>query len=284
MSEHDCFERCEHDVENPYVQISRAMAQDKSISPKAKGVLLYLLSLPRNWKIYHKQLQHGLAVGEDYINSAMEELIKAGYADRKRERVKGIFQPYTYKIREFKKCSPSGENRPGFSGPENPGLQKKDIEKKQEHVVISRETADVFSDAEEKPPEPIDSKVAAEMRALPHSVNIQNSHKQNVTVNQSDLWRVAIKQKWQTEALPHLWHVLCDCKTSISDWTKYLESVFKAWQKNNQTSNTKHNKYGKKAETSVKYAPKPPVPKMSDEELVRRRENMKRLLKEHGMA
>ncbi|MFI5420120.1 MAG: hypothetical protein ACHQ1H_04055 [Nitrososphaerales archaeon] len=67
-------------------------------------------------------------IGEDYLNSALEELIMQGYAERTRERVKGIFQPYRYKIREFKKCSPDRENRPGSSGPENPVLQKKETE------------------------------------------------------------------------------------------------------------------------------------------------------------
>lgn len=77
--------------------------ENKSISPKAKRVLLYLLSLPSNWKIYHSQLRKGLGVGEEYINSCMEELINAGYAERTRERIKGIYQPYKYKILEFKK-------------------------------------------------------------------------------------------------------------------------------------------------------------------------------------
>lgn len=117
------FQRCQHDRKNPYVMISREMAQDKSISPKAKGVLLYLLSLPTDWKIYHSQLQDGLGVGEDYINSSMDELLKSGYAERTRGRVNGQFQAYQYIIREFKKCLPDRENRPGSSGPENPGLQ-----------------------------------------------------------------------------------------------------------------------------------------------------------------
>lgn len=133
------FERCPHDRENPYVQISRELIQDRNISPKAKGVLIYLLSLPRDWKIYHSQLQYGLNIGEDCLNSAMDELIKEGYAERTRERIKGVFQPYRYKIREFKKCLPNRktppgelsdlpdrENRPGSSGPENPVIQSRD--------------------------------------------------------------------------------------------------------------------------------------------------------------
>ena len=127
--------------------VSRAMAQDKSISPKAKGVLLYLLSLPSDWQIYHSQLQKALDIGEDYLNSAFDELLKAGYAERFREKVKGVYQPYRYKIREFKKLVPNGENPPGkpaheetppqgsfnqtgLASPENPGIQSNDPTKK----------------------------------------------------------------------------------------------------------------------------------------------------------
>lgn len=120
------FQRCPHDIKNPYVMISREMAQDKSISPKARGVLLYILSLPSDWKIYHSQLQEGLGVGEEYLNSALDELIAAGYADRSRERINGMYQPYKYIIREFKKCLPNRENQAGSSSPENPVLHNKE--------------------------------------------------------------------------------------------------------------------------------------------------------------
>ena len=143
------FQRCVHDRKNPYVMISREMAQDKSISPKAKGVLLYLLSLPPDWKIYHSQLQDGLGVGEDYVNSAMQELLDQGYAERTRERVNGTFQPYNYIIREFKKCLPNRENRPGSSGPVNPGLQSKEetssLQKKQQQQAAPAPAAVSFS-------------------------------------------------------------------------------------------------------------------------------------------
>ncbi len=146
------FERCIHDKQNPYVMISRQMAQDKSISPKAKGVLLYLLSLPPDWKIYHSQLQEALGIGEDYLNSAMEELIKTGYAERTRKRVNGIFQPYKYIIREFKKSLPDGISRTGSSGPVNPVLQSKegkntDIQNKQQQGKQAKPAnAAAFSD------------------------------------------------------------------------------------------------------------------------------------------
>lgn len=141
------FQRCLHDRKNPYVMISREMAQDKSISPKAKGVLLYLFSLPSDWKIYHSQLREGLGVGEEYINSAMDELLKAGYAERSRERINGMYQPYKYKIREFKKFPPNRENQPGSSGPVNPALHSKYSPMETKETATTKQTnAAVFSE------------------------------------------------------------------------------------------------------------------------------------------
>lgn len=107
------FQRCPHDRKNPYAQINRGLLHDKSISLRAKGLLCYLLSLPENWKIYHSQLQEALNEGERCITSAMDELIKAGYAERYRDRLNGQYQPYHYTIREFKKCLPNDNFAPG---------------------------------------------------------------------------------------------------------------------------------------------------------------------------
>lgn len=196
MTHHEAlFERCPFDQESPYVLVARAMAQDCSISPKAKGVLLYLISLPPDWKIYHSQLKKALGVGEEYLNSALEELIAHGYADRTRERVKGVFQPYRYKMRQLKKCSPNGktqsgspnrESRPGFSGPENPALQSIDREniqkEQQQQRVRAREkpevaAAAVFFEDEEKEAKPTPSAKPAEQQ--PHEQKPEDRRQQN---------------------------------------------------------------------------------------------------------
>jgi hypothetical protein len=133
------FKRSPHDKKHPFTIISNEMIRDRSISPKAKGVLLYFLHLPDNWLLYHSQIQYALNIGEDYLNSAIEELIQGGYVSRTRPKVKGKFQPYQYEISEFKIFLPDGKNRSGdpylgkqppgygldrtgFSGPENPAL------------------------------------------------------------------------------------------------------------------------------------------------------------------
>ena len=99
--------------------INRAMLHDKNLSPQAKGMLCYLLSLPKNWKIYHGQLQSALNCGKKLIQNTMIELIEAGYAMREKVRqVDGQFMPYKYFISEkpkFKKCLPKLLNGGGLT-------------------------------------------------------------------------------------------------------------------------------------------------------------------------
>lgn len=121
------FRRAKHDKEHPYVMISREMLRDKSISPKAKGVLCYLLSLPNDWTIYHSQLEDALNIGEIYLNSALDELIKAGYAKRTRDRdSSGRWAPYVYEFSELKEFLPDHVFQSGGPSPVNQELQKKE--------------------------------------------------------------------------------------------------------------------------------------------------------------
>jgi len=238
------FERCPHDKENPYVQVSRALIQDKSISPKAKGVLIYLLSLPRDWKVYHSQLQDGLNIGEDYLNSAMEELIEAGYADRSRERVKGVFQPYRYKFREFKKCSPKPktptgdlsdspgrENRPGSSGPENPAVQIKDSEKKETHVCKRLEPLleeNKLSDNAEK--------TTRQNGALTFNHTIHPPKGEPYEISKEEIYRRSIGEyanhKWTNAEIAEAWECLINSKAPIINAWRYLEKTIEGIRMN----------------------------------------------------
>jgi hypothetical protein len=125
MSDHSeiTIQRSKHDKQNPYVMISRDMFHDPSISLSAKGLLGYLLSLPNDWKIYHSQLQRALNCGECALNSSLKELLDQGYATRTRTRNdKGLFNPYTYEICEFKIIHPNLIIQPGLSSLDNQAL------------------------------------------------------------------------------------------------------------------------------------------------------------------
>lgn len=125
------IQRGKHDKEHPYVMIAKAMLRDKTISPKAKGVLSYLLTLPSDWVTHPRQLAEALGVGKDQIYSALTELLVAGYAIRREtKREKGKFGFVVYEFFEEKlteaeikeKNTVSGNPDPDFPDPEKPTL------------------------------------------------------------------------------------------------------------------------------------------------------------------
>jgi len=69
-------------IDGPYTVIGNAAAQDAELSWKAKGLLIYLLSLPKNWNIRISELANHATDGYDSTKRAMDELLKSGYIKR----------------------------------------------------------------------------------------------------------------------------------------------------------------------------------------------------------
>lgn len=66
--------------ENPFVQIDRNILEDPTLSWKAKGILCYLLSKPKDWTVRTEDLANKGSCGRETILSGMRELREAGYA------------------------------------------------------------------------------------------------------------------------------------------------------------------------------------------------------------
>lgn len=66
--------------ENPFVQIDRNILEDPNLSWKAKGILCYLLSKPKEWTVRTEDLANKGSCGRETILSGMRELRQAGYA------------------------------------------------------------------------------------------------------------------------------------------------------------------------------------------------------------
>ena len=69
-------------IDGPYTVIGNAAAQDAELSWKAKGLLIYLLSLPKNWNIRISELANHATDGYDSTKRAMDELLNSGYIKR----------------------------------------------------------------------------------------------------------------------------------------------------------------------------------------------------------
>jgi len=104
------FEICPIPKDDSYLSISTSWIQDKNLSPKAKGILIYLLSLPDNFKINIDELCQRLNIGHAYLHSGMDEIVKYGYAIRTRQKydedgytkhINFLKKNYWYNIKAF---------------------------------------------------------------------------------------------------------------------------------------------------------------------------------------
>jgi hypothetical protein len=70
---------------NHFVQMANAAARDRQLSMRARGVLVFLLSLPDNWSIDSESIASETPrEGRDAIRSALRELETAGYLQRRK--------------------------------------------------------------------------------------------------------------------------------------------------------------------------------------------------------
>jgi hypothetical protein len=71
-----------HKHNRRFVIVPNGIFHDPRLSLAAKGLLAYLLSLPKNWEVRHDQLQRKLGIGRKLLDRAFKELIVAGYVTR----------------------------------------------------------------------------------------------------------------------------------------------------------------------------------------------------------
>jgi hypothetical protein len=88
--------------EKNFTIIDNTPIHDTSISWGAKGLLVYLLSLPNNWKINIEHLKNQAKNGRDSTNGKITELRKAGYIKRDNiiHKKEGKFIGYDYVVYE----------------------------------------------------------------------------------------------------------------------------------------------------------------------------------------
>ncbi|MQY78067.1 MAG: hypothetical protein GH151_02560 [Bacteroidetes bacterium] len=86
---------------HPFTIIDNTSVNDKRLSAKAKGILLFLISKPDHWFINLKNLVSSFTDGERSIRSGIKELTKFGYIVRSHIRSNnGQFSYYDYAVFE----------------------------------------------------------------------------------------------------------------------------------------------------------------------------------------
>ncbi len=82
MSENKTVFRRAKDRDNPFVMIDKTIGENRDLSWKAKGIMLYLLSRPNDWIVRMTDLERRSTDGVHSVRSGIAELLKAGYMTR----------------------------------------------------------------------------------------------------------------------------------------------------------------------------------------------------------
>ena len=138
-----------------FTSIHNKLINDSRISLKAKGIMLYMLSKPENWKYNPKEIAKNSKDGLDSVYSGIKELIEAGYISRTRHS-DGTVDYFVFEdveendIVDFsKKENPNRENpnreNPNRENPnrENPNRENPDVYKRKntnkERIIVNTE-------------------------------------------------------------------------------------------------------------------------------------------------
>lgn len=122
-----------------FTVVGNEAIQNPNLSAKAKGLFVYLLSLPNDWIFYERELVNHFSDGKSSISSALRELKENGYVTIKKIRDEnGRFMKSEWFITEspvIKAFTPETENPetgnrdPENRCPENRALQNTNITK-----------------------------------------------------------------------------------------------------------------------------------------------------------
>lgn len=91
---------------NDVLVFNNEFLKRKDLSLKAKGLLIFLLSLPENQKIHKSELKKHFKDGQTAINTAFNELVEKGYIVVHKKRINGRldYEYDIYNIPQIKGC------------------------------------------------------------------------------------------------------------------------------------------------------------------------------------
>ena len=124
--------------ESSFVTVYNKTARDTRLSLQARGLLLYLLSLPGDWKVSRKQLAKDNDLNEKTLQKYINELKEHGYATYHKSKNNGRFTGGDYCIYPTpqKELQPSKINTstvdPNFGSPEKPPAENLGLHTKKE--------------------------------------------------------------------------------------------------------------------------------------------------------
>ena len=107
--------RAEYDKD--YTRVKNGFVQDMSLSLKAKGLMLVILSLPDDWDFSIKGLSYMTNLSEQVVMKLVKELKSAGYITQKKVKNKqGQFVSYEWDVYDLPELNKNRTSaKPNFS-------------------------------------------------------------------------------------------------------------------------------------------------------------------------
>ena len=130
-------------AEGRFTQVANALIQDTRLSLKARGLLVYLLSLPPKWKLNIKGLVSAVGHdGRDLIAAALRELVAEGYVVRTRSRSsRGQMLAVEYEVHEEPVAV--AHPQPGSPDPAEPVLENPTLCNTKANNTVHNKTVEV---------------------------------------------------------------------------------------------------------------------------------------------
>jgi len=111
-----------------FTPISNELIQNTKLSLEARGLVMFIISLPENWVIYKIQVQKALNMNKSKFNRIWKECIDNGYIQVRKERIANGRFNYHYLISDT--LTAGGFTAGGFSvGGKPVAKEKKQKEK-----------------------------------------------------------------------------------------------------------------------------------------------------------
>lgn len=137
---------CKGNYVTEFVTLPNTTARDTRLSLQARGLLLYLISLPGDWKVSRKHLARENGVNEKTIQKYINELKEYGYATYQISKVNGRFTGGDYLIYPIPQKTAEASNTGGstadpksgspvnWAGEKAVDIQKKDLDKEKKET------------------------------------------------------------------------------------------------------------------------------------------------------
>jgi len=235
----DAIQRCPHDQDNPYAQISNDLIRDQSISPNCRWLIIYLLANKGTWKIKISQIREHVSghIGRNKLFQIVNEAIEAGYILREEYTYKNL-KRCRYFISEkpkFKKCYRCPENGDTEGGDAQNQHDKEDNHKK-EH---KKKEYSKSSSSEEMQVAPADDDSG---KNIGENIWYRRTSGQMKRITQSDIYLHFIKLPFSTETVNESISRFRLLTSPINTPLKYLESICVTIDKEKENKSSKDHK------------------------------------------